>query len=71
MSDSAATTAKRPSAITTDSFRSREKESAMRGRGSSDDEAAAKPMCRRPPGSPPGYGRAGTERRGSFDAGAR
>lgn len=35
-------------------------------RGSSDDEAAAKP-ARRIPGSPSSAARAGVERRGSFD----
>lgn len=65
------TTARRPSVSSTDSFRMRGRDSARRGRGSSDDEAAAKPMARRTTGSPTGYGRAGIGRRGSFDAGTR
>lgn len=65
------TTARRPSVSSTESFRVRGRDSSRRGRGSSDDEAAAKPIARRTTGSPTGYGRAGIERRGSFDAGTR
>lgn len=53
--------ARRPSADSTDSVRTRERDS-RRARGSSDDEAAAKSMARRTD-SPVGYGRA--DRRGS------
>lgn len=67
--------AKRPGSITTDPIqqaRGRDSRTVHR-RGSSDDEAAAKPMSRRVPGYPPGYTMraSGTERRGNLDREAR
>lgn len=74
-SDPGTMVAKRPGSITTDSIqhaRGRDSRTVHR-RGSSDDEAAAKPMSRRVPGSPPGstMRTSGTERRGNSDRGAR
>lgn len=69
-SDSGATTARRPSLSSVDSFRTRGRDASRRGRGSSDDEAAAKPFARRKTGSPESRA-AGTERRENSDTGSR